>query len=143
MIKILTVAAMASFEMYAAITFGFACHLNPWEIFFASLIGGLIGVFVAAYLGDKIKAFLSKYRKPAPEKPKTGFIYTLWNKYGVNGLGLIGTFFLGAPIAIAVGVGLKVPVEKLVRLCCIGVVVRCIIFTLIGHMGKQFFISVF
>jgi uncharacterized membrane protein len=67
MIKILTVAAMASFEMYAAITFGFASHLNPWEIFFASLIGGLIGVFVAAYLGDKIKAFLSKYRKPAPE----------------------------------------------------------------------------
>ena len=141
--KILTVAALATFEMYVAIPTGFTMGLNPWVIFFASLVGGIIGVFVAAFLGDKIKAFLSKYCKPAPEKPKTGLIYTIWNKYGIKGLGLIGTFFFGAPIAIAVGVGFKVQVEKLVPLCCIAVLARCIIYTLIGHFGTQFFTQFF
>ena len=141
--KILTVAALASFEMYVAIPTGFAMGLNPWVIFFASLVGGIAGVFVAAFLGDKIKAFLAKYRKPAPEKPKHGFIFTLWNKYGINGLGLLGTFFLGAPIAIAVGVGFKVSLEKLIPLCCIAVLARCVIYTLIGHFGTQFFTQFF
>jgi membrane protein YqaA with SNARE-associated domain len=139
MLKILTVAALATFEMYVAIPTGFALGLNAWVIFFSSLTGGLVGVFVAAFLGDKIKAFLSKYRKPAPEKPKTGLIYTIWNKYGVYGLGLLGTFFLGAPITLGVGVGFKVPLEKLVPLCCIAVLARCIIFTLLGHFGTQLF----
>jgi membrane protein YqaA with SNARE-associated domain len=139
MLKILTVAALATFEIFVAIPTGFAMGLNPWVIFIASLVGGLIGVFVAAFLGDKIKAFLSKYRKPAPEKPKTGLIYTIWKKYGVMGLGLVGTFFFGAPISIAVGVGFNVPPTKLVPLCVIAVIARCIIYTTIGHYGMQMF----
>ena len=136
-LKILTVAALATFEMYVAIPTGFAMGLNPWVIFFASLTGGLIGVFAAAFLGDKIKTFASKYRKPAPEKPKTGFIYTIWNKFGVVGLGLIGTFFFGAPISIGVAVGFNVPPQKLVPLCCLAVLLRCIVFTLIPHFGLK------
>jgi hypothetical protein len=48
--KILTVIGLATFEIYAAIPAGFAFKLNPLEIFSYSLLGGLIGVFVAAYL---------------------------------------------------------------------------------------------
>jgi hypothetical protein len=54
-LKILTVAGLATFEIYAAIPAGFAFGLSPWAIFFASVTGGLIGVFVAAFLGDKIR----------------------------------------------------------------------------------------
>ena len=135
--KILTVAAFATFEMYVAIGMGFGFKLDTWVIFFATLIGGLIGVFAAAYLGDKIKTFTNKYRKPAPEKPKTGLIYTIWNKYGILGLGIIGTFFFGAPISIGVGVGFNVPPQKLVPLCCLAVLLRCIVFTLIPHYGLK------
>ena len=38
--KILTVAGLATFEIYAAIPTGFAFGLSPWIIFAASLIGG-------------------------------------------------------------------------------------------------------
>ena len=64
--KILTVIGLATFEIYAAIPAGFAFKLHPLEIFSYSLLGGLIGVFVAAYLGDIIKKWVSKYRKPKP-----------------------------------------------------------------------------
>jgi membrane protein YqaA with SNARE-associated domain len=139
--KMLTVAALATFEIYAAIPAGFAFKLNPLVIFTASAIGGLVGVFVAAYLGDKIKTWLQKFRKTSSEKPKKepGFILKIWEKYGVIGLGLMGTMTVGAPISIGVGVGFNVPTNKMVFWCSLGVLIRCVLFTAIGHYGLQMF----
>src|SRR4028118_1836155 len=106
-LKILTVAGLASFEIYAAIPTGFAFGLTPWMIFFASVMGGLAGVFVAAFLGDRIRSFFTRNKSPKLETPKTGLIYRIWNKYGVIGLGFLGTMTLGAPISLAVGIGFK------------------------------------
>jgi membrane protein YqaA with SNARE-associated domain len=137
--KILTVAALATFEIYAAIPAGFAFKLNPLVIFTASAIGGLVGVFVAAYLGDKIKIWLQKFRKSSAEKTKKepGFILKIWEKYGVIGLGLMGTMTVGAPISIGVGVGFNVPTNKMVFWCSLGVLLRCAIFTAIGYYGLK------
>ncbi len=131
--KILTVAGLATFEIYAAIPAGFAMKLPPLVIAAASIAGGIAGAFVAAFLGEKIEHWLSRYRKPKTPKPKTGIVYRIWNKYGVIGLGLAGTFTVGAPISIAVGVGFNVPMRKLLFWCCIGIIIRCIFFTTIGH----------
>ncbi len=138
-LKIITVAGLASFEIYAAIPAGFAFGLSPWIIFAASLIGGVAGVFVAAFLGDRIRKFFHR-NKPAKEpKPAKGFIYRIWNKYGIIGLGLLGTITVGAPVSLAVGIGFKAPLQKLITWCCIGVLIRCVSFTLIGYYGLQLF----
>jgi membrane protein YqaA with SNARE-associated domain len=136
-LKVLTVAALASFEIYAAIPAGFAFGLSPWSILLASTVGGIIGVFVSAFLGDRIKALFAKYKKPKEEKPKTGLIYRIWNKYGIIGLGFLGTMTVGAPLSIAVGVGFNASLPKLVTWCCIGVITRCLVFTIIGYHGAK------
>ena len=66
--KILTVAGLATFEIYAAIPAGFAFGISPWIIFFTTVIGGLAGVFVAAFLGKQIQQYFSKFRKPQVKK---------------------------------------------------------------------------
>ena len=139
-LKILTVASLATFEIYAAIPAGFAFGLSPWTIFFASATGGLIGVFVAAFLSDKIRALLHK-NKPTTEvaEKKHPMITKLWNKYGIIGLGFLGTMSVGAPISLAVGIGLNANIKKLVTWCCIGVITRCVVFTLIGFYGLKLF----
>ena len=137
-LKILTVAGLATFEIYAAIPAGLAFGLSPVIIFIASLIGGLVGVFVAAFLGDKIRAFFSK-NKPAKEKSTDSLVYRIWNKYGIIGLGFFGTFTVGAPISLAVGVGLNANLKKLILWCSVGVFFRCLIFTLIGYYGLKLF----
>jgi membrane protein YqaA with SNARE-associated domain len=140
LIKILTVAALATFEMYAAIPAGFAFGLSPWIIFFASLTGGLAGIFISAFLGDRIKKLFARYRKnPAVQREqKTDTLaHRIWTKFGVAGLGFLGTVLVGAPVSIGVGTGLNVPLKKLVTWCCIGVVTRCIVFTMAGHYGLK------
>ena len=137
-LKILTVAGLATFEIYAAIPAGFAMGLSAWVIFFASVAGGITGVFVAAFLGDKIRNFVAKYRKPKVKEIKTDTLaHRIWNKFGIIGLGFFGTFTVGAPVSIAVGIGLNAPLHKLVIWCCIGVLARCIVFTLAGHYGMK------
>jgi membrane protein YqaA with SNARE-associated domain len=139
-LKILTVAGLATFEIYAAIPAGFAFKLSPWVIFAASLVGGIVGVFVAAFLGDKIRAFFAKFKKPSEPTKKTDTLaHRIWNKYGVIGLGAIGTFFVGAPVCIALGVGLNASISKLIFWCCVGVFVRCVVFTTAGHFGMKLF----
>lgn len=138
-LKILTVAGLASFEIYAAIPAGFALGLLPWQIFFASVTGGLIGVFVAAFLGDRTRKFFTKNKAPKEVKPKTGLVYRIWNKYGIIGLGFLGTLTVGAPLSLAVGIGFNAPLQKLLTWCCVGVITRCILFTLIGFYGLKLF----
>ena len=137
-LKALTVAGLATFEIYAAIPAGFAFGLSPWVIFFASITGGLLGTFIAAFLGDKIRALFRKNRpaKEAAEK-KHPMMLRLWNKYGIIGLGFLGTMSVGAPISLAVGLGLNANIKKLVTWCCIGVIIRCTVFTLLGHYGLK------
>ena len=133
-------AALATFEIYAAIPTGFAFHLSPWIIFFASLVGGLIGVFVAGFLGGRIRAFFVKKKWIKDKEIKNDtWAHRLWNKYGIIGLGLVGTFTVGAPVSIAVGVGFNAPLRILLTWCCIGVLARCIVFTLLGHFGTKLF----
>ena len=139
--KIGTVAGLATFEIYAAIPAGFAFGLSPIVIFLASIVGGLLGVFVAAYLGDKIKSLVKQFRKNKVEKTKKepGFVLKIWEKYGVIGLGLLGTMTVGAPISIGIGVGFNVPTNKMVFWCSLGVLIRCAIFTALGHYSMQLF----
>jgi membrane protein DedA with SNARE-associated domain len=138
--KILTVAGLATFEIYAAIPAGFMFKLSPWIIFIASLVGGIAGVLIAAFLGEKIEKLLAKFRKPkAVIEKKPNLAHKIWEKYGIVGLGFFGTFLVGAPVSIAVGVGFNVNMHKLALWCSIGVLARCIIFTLIGYFGVQLF----
>lgn len=136
-LEMLTVAGLASFEIYAAIPAGFAFQLSPFTIFLASLIGGLAGVFVAAFLGDKIRKLFPKKKTVKKEASKPSLAQRIWMKYGIIGLGFVGTMTVGAPASIAVGVGFNAPMKKLITWCCIGVITRCALFTTIGYYGVK------
>ena len=90
-------------------------------------------------LGDIIKKWVSSLRKTKVNKvaKEPGFALKIWQKYGVIGLGLLGTMSVGAPISIGIGVSFNVPTNKMVFWCSLGVVLRCAIFTAIGYYGLK------
>jgi len=134
--KIITVAGLATFEIYAAIPAGFAMSLPAWIIALASIVGGLVGALAAAFLGERLKTWIARYRKPkapkaTPKKPNLA--HRIGEKYGLIGLGIFGTVIIGAPLSIAAGVGLNLSLQRLLFWCCVGVVVRSLLFTYLGH----------
>ena len=131
---------MSSFELYAAMVTAHAFGLNTWVILFSTLTGGIAGVIIAAFLGVRIEKFINeKIRKNKPPKSKKGLIYKIWHRYGLFGIGVIGTFFLGAPAAIAVGAGFNADMKKLVKICLVMVVVRCFAFTFFSDLIQDLF----
>jgi membrane protein YqaA with SNARE-associated domain len=137
-VKILSVFFFSTFELYAAITAGHLAGLNNWIILITTIIGGILGVFVAAFLGQKIEHYINtKIKKNKEPKPKTGLIYKIWTRYGLVGLSTIGTFFFGPFIAIGVGTGFNANIKKMIPLCLATVVVRCIVFTLFADAIKM------
>ena len=137
--KILLVGLLATFEIYVAIGTGMAFSLSSNVLFFTTVTGGVIGVFVAAFLGDKIRSFILKYKKPKPHKTgnKDKMMMKLWEKYGVVGVGFLGTFIVGAPISIGIGYGFGIQPKKLVNWCLLAVVLRCFIFSYFFNYVKN------
>ena len=119
--KILLVGLLATFEIYVAIATGMAFSLSSNVLFFTTVTGGVIGVFVAAFLGDKIRSFILKYKKPKPHKTgnKDKMMMKLWEKYGVVGVG-----FLGERLSSRVFVGKHGAIEwinssnRVTTVCC-------------------------
>ncbi len=139
-LKILAVIGLSTFEIYLAITAGLVAGLSKITILLCTLSGGIMGVFIAAFLGKKIEHWLLQFRnKPAKPKNTSTLIYKIWNKYGIVGLSLVGTFLFGAPIAMGVGVGFNAPLQKMVPLCLIAVVIRCFTFTYLGNSIRGLF----
>ena len=136
-LKVLTVAGLATFEIYAAVPGGFAFGLPVMVIFAATAVGGLAGVFIATFLGQKIRKMIFKKKTEEKKPVKDTLAHRLWKKYGLFGLGFLGTMTVGAPISIAAGTGLNANLSKLLTWCCIAVVVRSLLFTAIGHYSLQ------
>ncbi len=140
--KIISVGAIATFEIYAAIGVGMLAKLSPHVIFVTTLIGGIIGVFAAVFLGERIRAFIAKFKKPKPQQEESGkdkVIKKLWDKYGVFGVGFIGTFLMGAPISIGIGISFGVDAKKLMRWCLLAVAIRCFVFSYFFNYIKSLF----
>lgn len=141
--KILTVAVMSSFEIYVAIATGMAFGLSPFTICIATIVGGILGVFITVFLGEKIRTLILKYTKPKTAEELNGkknkFLETLWEKYGVVGVGFVGTFFVGAPGSIGVGMGLGIQAKSLTKWALAAVILRSIIFSYFFDFVKNLF----
>jgi hypothetical protein len=131
MYEILLVIALSSFEIYAAIATGLAFGLSSHILCLSTLTGGIAGVFISLFLGDKIRALIAKYRKPQEKKESRSraILNQLWSKYGNFGVGFLGSLIVGAPISIGVAVGFGVQIKQLVWYCLAAVILRSIVFS--------------
>ena len=129
--KIITILLLATFETYAAIAAGVAFGLSPHIICLCTMAGGIAGVFAVAFLGDQIKKLIIKFRpaKPKQDSGKHLLLKKLWRKYGVFGVGFIGTFLVGAVISMSVGFGVNIAKKPLMIWCIAAIICRCVAYS--------------
>lgn len=69
--------------------------------------------------------------------------FTIWNKYGIIGLGLLSPLLFGAPLGAALGIGFGVPRYRLLLWMSIGIFIWSIFLTVSGFFGLMSFQSIF
>lgn len=133
--SILIIFAASVVELWLGIPLGLVMDVNPVIIAIIAAAGAIVAAVCVAILGDNLRARLLKWKYGDEEALKETRLYSLWNKYGVIGLGLLSPLLFGAPLGAAVGITLGARKNVLILWMSIGIVIWSIGLTVAGSMG--------
>lgn len=140
--KLLSVFILGAFELWAAIPAGLVLELNAMLVAVTAAAGAILGALAVVLLGHRLRDWLMKHhggeKKPGGKK---GFIYRVWDRFGVAGLGLLAPVLTGAPLAAALGVSLGVPARRLLLWISIGTLIWSPLLTAASVLGAAGFES--
>ncbi len=134
LIKLLTVFALGTVELWVAIPTGIALRLHPAETGITAATGALLSVLFILILGERIRTKLLRQNGKSKHKEQ-GCIYHIWTRYGIAGLGLFSPLLVGAPLGAALGVTLGVPINRLLIWMSLGIVLWSAILTFASSLG--------
>lgn len=141
-LKLLSVFLTSMLELWAAIPMGFVLGIDPLTNSLVSIAGAFAGSAVVIFGGEKIRKF---FEKKAPQDNteaqggKKGTARVIWEKYGAAGLGLLAPWITGAPLAAAIGIGLKADPKKLLIWLLLGIVICTAVLVAMGIFGLSLF----
>lgn len=107
-----------------------------------SIIGNSFGVVAIVLLGDKIRSLMVKRakekgeEKPNRRKEKT---QKYLEKYGMPGVGILGSFLLSSHLSAATAVALGVPKGLAIFWTLVGVVIWAIVFGIVSVYASHWF----
>lgn len=139
-VKFVTVTGLGIIELWAAIPAGTALKLHPLLNGLAAGLGAIIGALLVIILGDRLRNWLLK--KKEKEQKNRGWIYRIWEKYGVIGLGILSPLITGALLGAAIGISLGASPKRLILWMSVGIVIWTIVLTIISTLGFAVFETV-
>ncbi|MGQ9863747.1 MAG: hypothetical protein ACUVRD_04605 [Bacteroidia bacterium] len=88
-----------------------AGKLNFWEQAICTITGGITGVTVFAFLGDKIRDIIYRFRgkKPVGFSPRWAY---LWQRWGLWGIALLTPPILSPPVGVSIALAFGTPIRK-------------------------------
>jgi hypothetical protein len=133
-LQLLSVAAIAVVELWAAVPAGIAMGLPAPLVWAATLCGALLGITVVVVAGDRLRTWLVD-RFGHGGAREGGRLRRLWDRYGVIGWGLLAPLLLGAPLAAALGVALGAERGRLVVWLGVGAALWTTVLTVAVALG--------
>ncbi|MFD2654642.1 small multi-drug export protein [Gracilibacillus thailandensis] len=98
-------AAVPWFEIAFVIPLGILSGLNPILVIFVAFIGNMTTIIALIIGYDKFKGWLAK-RSKKKESTRQARAHTLWDRYGLPGMVLLGPILIGSHIAAFIGMTL-------------------------------------
>lgn len=125
--------------IWKAIPVGLALQCNATTIIVTTAAGALVAISIIYLLGSKVKEWiLNRLNKGKGEKRK-GRLTALFDKYGIMGMGILGTLLLGPNMTMAMGMIIVKKEKKLLLWTAIGIIIWTVVLTLIGTYSVEFF----
>ncbi|MFH0942103.1 MAG: small multi-drug export protein [Chloroflexota bacterium] len=133
--KLLSVIALATIELWAAIPAGLALGLNPFLVGLGAAVGAILGTLIVVLVGEQLRNRLVRRYSSKKEKQQPGLIQRIWQRYGLIGLGLLAPLLTGAPLGAALGLSLGAQAGQLMVWMSLGIVLWAVILTAAGVLG--------
>lgn len=121
--------------IWKAIPVGLAFNTNPLLIWLMTSAGASVSVLVLYFFGKKIREWVIRRRERITNKGKEARAKQLLKKYGVFGLGFMGTLFMGPQMTIILGLIIVKSHVKLLYWTIAGIIVWSFIITYLGVGG--------
>ena len=132
--KLLSVFGLGIVEIWAAVPVGLAFGLNPVVTGILSALGGIAGISIILFAGQKLRDWLAR-RHGWGQSLRPGRLQRIWARYGVVGLGLLAPLLVGAPAGTALGVILGASARQLFLWMSAGVITWSAILVALGAAG--------
>ncbi|MDF2668036.1 MAG: small multi-drug export protein [Paenibacillus sp.] len=138
-LKWLTVAGTSVLELWAAIPLGFALGLHPLLTGLLSALGSIISAYLVIQVGGPLRRWM--LRRWERKNKQSGKMSTIWNKYGVVGLGFISPLITGAPLGAVIGISFGAAPGRLLLWMTVGILFWSFVLTAAVALGIASFLS--
>ncbi len=124
--------------MWKAIPFGFIIGADPYTIAICTALGSMTTVVVLFYSGNAIKNWITNKIKKEKLEKKKGSFARLLDRFGIPGLGIIGTLFTGPIVTTIVGVILLKRDIRFLLFTLAGTAFWSVLITIIANYSVNF-----
>jgi len=138
LLKLSSIFVLGVAELWAAAPAGVLLGLHPFLVCAVAALGAVVGGTVVILLGERVKAWLERKRKREKLEERRGFLYRVWQRYGVIGWGLLAPLLVGSPLGAALGLVLGAPPRRLLPWLAAGSVLWSVVFSLLAALGSHF-----
>jgi len=132
---LIVVYALGIVELWAAIPAGVAMGLHPAATAAVATLGAMTGVLFVSYLGERVRSSLVNRYRTREKAKKTGRVWSIWQKYGVAGLGLLAPLLVGPLFGAVFGISLGVSRVRLILWMGVGVLMWSTIIAILSGLG--------
>lgn len=139
-VLVFLLAAAPFAEAYIVIPIAILGGLSAIPVFVIGLLGNYATVLLVILFVDRIRNWRNKKNRGGSGSAKrTQRAQALWNKFGFPGLALIGPLVVGSHLTTLMGVILGGTKKQAAIWMAISLLVWCVAFTVLGHLGVDFF----
>lgn len=138
-LQYLSVAALASIKVLPGLALAMVYKFNSLEIFLSLSIGGIAGITVFTFLGERIRTWLKRRRKDKNKGKdksinirKARRILRIWHKYGLLGIAVLTPPMISPPFGSIISVAFRENRGRILLYMYISVVAWAGIFALLG-----------
>ena len=123
--------------LYKGVPLGFALQASPYLTAICTALGSITTVLIIHFSGGAFKQWIWKKYGTKKLDEKKGKFTAIMDRYGVIGLGLVGTGIIGPIVTIILGMILVSDVKRLLVYLIIGVIIWSSVLTLIGVVSLE------
>ncbi|MBU9723840.1 MULTISPECIES: small multi-drug export protein [Bacillaceae] len=134
-------AATPFFEAFTVIPLGIFVGLPIVPVFILGITGNVLTVLLVILFINKIKEWRRKRSNTDEEKPTSKRALraqTIWKKYGLPGLALIGPLFVGSHLTAFMSISLGGTKRKVAYWMTASMIIWSITFTILVYYGIDF-----